>query len=127
MKQLGSVFSYYFCLLIEGSCSGSGRPKNIWILRIRIRNTGYLSSFMLQVWGASNMAVLLKARTLAHRRRLEWEEWAVRKHGSLQTAFSNPRYRYQLSAFWGTVSFNQSQEASTSVKPSAGGRYLVIL
>jgi hypothetical protein len=50
------------------------------------------SSFMLQVWGASNMAVLLKARTLAHRRRAEWEEWAVRKHGSLQTAFSNPRY-----------------------------------
>jgi hypothetical protein len=38
------------------------------------------------------MAVLLKARTLAHKRRMEWEEWAVRKHGSLQTAFSNPRY-----------------------------------
>ncbi len=39
-------FSYYFCLTIEGSGSvsltngsGSGRPKNIWILRIRIRNT----------------------------------------------------------------------------------------
>ncbi len=58
------------------------------------------SSFMLKVWGASNMAVLLKARTLAHRRRLEWEEWAVRKHGSLQTAFSNPRY--YLSVFSGT-------------------------
>jgi hypothetical protein len=63
------------------------------------------SSFMLEVWGASNMAVLLKARTLAHRRRAEWEEWAVRKHGSLQTAFSNPRY--QLSVF----------SASPSVKP----------
>ncbi len=30
-------FFYYFCLMIEGS--GSGR-LNIWILRIRIRNTG---------------------------------------------------------------------------------------
>ena len=31
-------FSYYFCLMIEGS----GRPKNMWIrwIRIRIRNTG---------------------------------------------------------------------------------------
>jgi hypothetical protein len=45
-------FSYYFCLLIEGAGSGSKlgtipltigsrswRPKNIWIRRIRIRNT----------------------------------------------------------------------------------------
>ncbi len=43
-------FSYYFCMMIEGSGSrsipltngsGSGRPKNIWIrwIRIRIRNT----------------------------------------------------------------------------------------
>ncbi len=45
-------FSYYFCLMIEGSGAGAGsgsmsltngsgwgsrRPKNIWILRIRIR------------------------------------------------------------------------------------------
>ncbi len=44
-------FSYYFCMMIEGSGSipltngsgpGSGRPKNMWIrwIRIRIRNTG---------------------------------------------------------------------------------------
>jgi hypothetical protein len=45
-------FSYYFCMMIEGSeagagsgyipltsGSGSGRPKNMWI-RIRISNTG---------------------------------------------------------------------------------------
>ncbi len=52
-KQYGrnQRFSYYFCLMIEGgsgygsvsltngSGCGSGRPKNIWILRIRIRNT----------------------------------------------------------------------------------------
>jgi hypothetical protein len=40
-------FSYYFCMMIEGSGtgsipltneSGSGRPKNMWI-RIRTRNT----------------------------------------------------------------------------------------
>ncbi len=33
-------FSYYFCMVTEGS--GSGRPKNMWIrirIRIRIRNT----------------------------------------------------------------------------------------
>jgi hypothetical protein len=50
--------SYYFCLVIEGSKSGSGstpltngsgsgsgsrRPKNMWI-RIRIRNTGHYDS-----------------------------------------------------------------------------------
>ncbi len=45
-------FSYYFCMMIEGSGSirltsgsgsGSWRPKNMWIrwIRIRIRNTGY--------------------------------------------------------------------------------------
>ncbi len=35
-------FSYYFCLMIEGSGSGSRRTKNIRIRRIqiRIRNTG---------------------------------------------------------------------------------------
>ncbi len=60
-------FSYYFCIVIEGSgsragsgsgsiplTSGSGsrsaRPKNMWIrglwirIRIRIRNTGYLAT-----------------------------------------------------------------------------------
>jgi len=30
-------FSYYFCMMIEGS--GSARPKNMWIRWIRIRNT----------------------------------------------------------------------------------------
>ncbi len=45
-------FSYYFCMMIEGSGvgsgsipltngSGSGTPKNMWIrIRIRVRNTG---------------------------------------------------------------------------------------
>ncbi len=41
-------FSYYFCMMIEGSGSipltsgsrsGSGRPQNMWIWGIRIRNT----------------------------------------------------------------------------------------
>ncbi len=45
-------FSYYFCMMIEGSGagsipltggSGSGRPKNMWI-RIRIHNTGQAES-----------------------------------------------------------------------------------
>ncbi len=32
-------FSYFFCLMMEGSGSGSWRPQNIRILRIRIHNT----------------------------------------------------------------------------------------
>ncbi len=54
MYNRNQGFSYFFCLVIEGSRSGSGagcipltdgsgsrRPKNMWI-RIRIRNTGKL-------------------------------------------------------------------------------------
>jgi hypothetical protein len=47
-NQQESIFFYYFCLMIDGSGSvsltngsGSGRPKYMWILRIRIRNTVY--------------------------------------------------------------------------------------
>jgi hypothetical protein len=38
-------FSYYFCMMIEGSGSGSGRPKNMWIrwIWIRIRNSSVWS------------------------------------------------------------------------------------
>ncbi len=49
-KRRNQCFSYYFCLIIEESGSGSvsltngygcgsGRPKNIWIIRIWIRKT----------------------------------------------------------------------------------------
>jgi hypothetical protein len=52
-------FSYYFCLMIEGSGAGSGssipltngsvsgRPKKMWIpwIRIRNRNTGLVQCF----------------------------------------------------------------------------------
>ncbi len=62
-KAVGiNVFLTFFCLVIEGSRSGSGsipltdgsgsgsrRPKNMWIrwirIRIRIRNTGRISYF----------------------------------------------------------------------------------
>ncbi len=41
-------FSYYFCMLIEGS----GRPKNMWIrwIRIRIHNTGMYTKELLLRW-----------------------------------------------------------------------------
>jgi hypothetical protein len=52
-------FSYYFCMNIEGSGaesgsgpipltsgSGSGRPKNMWIRCIRIRNTAYKTVYI---------------------------------------------------------------------------------
>jgi hypothetical protein len=53
-------FSYYFCMMIEGSGSragsgsgsisltsgsGSGRPKNMWIRWIRIRNTAQYKGY----------------------------------------------------------------------------------
>jgi hypothetical protein len=51
------MFFYYFCLMIEGSGSisltngsGSGRPKNIWILRIRtLVNSGKNTSVRCSV------------------------------------------------------------------------------
>ncbi len=48
-KGLESRFFYYFCLMIEGSGSGSRRPKNIWILRIRIPQHWFLST-VLKKW-----------------------------------------------------------------------------
>jgi hypothetical protein len=60
-------FSYYFCMMIEGSGSragsgsgsipltsgsgsGSGRPKNVWIrwIRIRIRNTARIKAVLIK-------------------------------------------------------------------------------
>ncbi len=47
-ETVGQGFSYYFCLMIKESGSGSipltngsgsGRPKNMWIRWVRIRNT----------------------------------------------------------------------------------------
>ncbi len=45
-------FSYYFCMMIEGSGSGSWRPKNMWIrrIRIRIRNTAFEPSRLVSFW-----------------------------------------------------------------------------
>ncbi len=54
-------YSYYFCMMIEGSGSGSipltsrsgsGRPKNMWIrwIRIRIRNTVNNINFKHTSW-----------------------------------------------------------------------------
>ncbi len=50
-------FSYYCCLMVEGSGSvpltngsGSRRPKNIRIRRIRIRNTAIHTSKMVRFW-----------------------------------------------------------------------------
>jgi hypothetical protein len=54
-------FSYYICLMIEGSGSipltngsGSGRPKSTWTrvrirIRIRIRNTAFLNDFIMML------------------------------------------------------------------------------
>ncbi len=47
-------FSYYICLEVEGS----GRPKNKWILGIRIRNTGCGSSFGFLLHKSFYVAVL---------------------------------------------------------------------
>ncbi len=63
-------FSYYFCMLIEGSGagsgsipltsgSGSGRPKNLWIRWIRIRNTAFADAVPdFQLFSLSSSLVL---------------------------------------------------------------------
>jgi hypothetical protein len=62
MKSQNSMnqgFSYYFCLMIEGSgsrsvplttgsVSGSRRPKNFKNFRIRSRNTGFFGHILAQ-------------------------------------------------------------------------------
>ncbi len=70
-------FSYYFCLMMEGSGagsgsihltkeSGSGRPKNMWIRWIRIRDTACRSSlgFLPLSWGFLSRWVELRKRML---------------------------------------------------------------
>jgi hypothetical protein len=53
-------FSFYFCMMIEGSGSipltnGSGMPKNMWIrIRIRIRNTGSVCDLLTEDDGMSS-------------------------------------------------------------------------
>merc|ERR1719288_232889 len=51
-------------------------------IREKERNKRGISS---QVWTAASIALLLRARSQAELRRREWEEWAVERHGSLQT------------------------------------------
>jgi hypothetical protein len=52
---MNQEFSYFFCLVIEGSRSGSGsrRPKNMWIrwilIRIRIPNTAKKLAFSWKI------------------------------------------------------------------------------
>jgi hypothetical protein len=59
-ESQNQAFSYYFCMIAEGSGSGSipltngsgsGRPQNMWIrwIRIRIRNTG-LDNFSIEIF-----------------------------------------------------------------------------
>ncbi len=79
-------FSYYFCMMIEGSGSGagsgsgsipltsrsgSGRPKNMWIrwIRIRIRNTGEKAT----VWGKTNFSLKLSKQRLSLRHKFSCE------------------------------------------------------
>jgi hypothetical protein len=62
-KSGNQGLSYYFCLMIEGS--GSGRPKNIRILRIRIRSTASIFTSHLEL----DFAVSEKA--LSHLRPLQ--------------------------------------------------------
>ena len=65
------------------------------------------------VWNYTAVGQLLQARALAKGRRQEWEAWAVRKHGTLQTAYSNPRVKVPkldelLVEEWGKIRPNQA-------------------
>ncbi len=71
------VFSYYLCMMIEGSGStpltngsGSGRPKNMWIrwirIRIRICNTGFWYAFQgAFAWWPASVPLVFYSNFLA--------------------------------------------------------------
>jgi hypothetical protein len=79
-------FSYYFCLMIERSGCGSGRPKNIWILRIRIRNTAFkmilwdnfcwpLMTWICMVESEEKVAPVLLTSFLPYKKVVETKGW----------------------------------------------------
>jgi len=65
------------------------------------------------VWNYTAIGQLLEARKLGKKRREQWEEWAVWKHGTLEAAYSNPRVKAPkmdelLVEEWGKVRPNQA-------------------
>ncbi len=83
-------FSYYFCMMIEGS--GSGRPKNMWIrwnrIRIRIRNTAWswMNSLTLMCCRRALGSWYMAAARLKKRPSLPFESGSV-KNWALQWKF----------------------------------------
>ncbi len=104
-------FSYYFCLMIEGSVSR--RPKNTWIRCIRIRNTAALRWLTIP---ALLHRKNLKGRTT--RKMLHWKHWPdvnelyltkkTRKTAFLELKKTRLRRLsfLALSAFWATCKLN---------------------
>ena len=64
--------------------------RSMFLRKIEINEIGF-DVFYFQVWNSSTLSVLIKAKGNAKLRRQEWEAWAIKKHGSLQSAYSNPR------------------------------------
>ncbi len=129
-------FSYYFYLMVEGSGpltngSRSGRPKNMWIRWIRIRNTGgKVTSSCCAVDAAYEAAQALTGSFLGdHQINLQLEE-NIPQVISVVSSNSNGRqkcYRYrQLIGNYGgwlrraCTLRNKYMERYQS---SAGGRY----
>ncbi len=101
-------FSYYFCIMIEGSRSGSipltngsgsgsRRPKNMWIrwIRIRIRNTGskniFLFCLLLTGW-----LYVQDLKILASRETVEAEQGAAASSTVLTLHKKKPRGKENL-------------------------------
>jgi hypothetical protein len=98
-------FSYYFCIMIEGSGSipqtsgsGSGRPKNMWI---RIRNTGYNPEHFGELeWEASG------DKQCQHRERIGWplphhtDVFATRLPGWLNTTLQQQQRTVSAVSAW---------------------------
>ncbi len=99
-------FSYYFCMMIEESGSGSipltngsgsGRPKNMWIRWIQIRNTAFTEQFWLPWIRCPLKLVHLNCIEGNHRkgasthRRRSWCAWPAWSRAHRWTSWTEPR------------------------------------
>ncbi len=80
-KSRNQCFSHYFCLMIEGS--GSRRPKNTWILwiRIRIRNIALHMSNISIICSLFQAIIMLQSYCNPHKRHPPYEK----RYGTIAT------------------------------------------
>ncbi len=68
-------FSYYFCMMIEGSGSGSMRTKNIWIRNTSFHNTAARVRRCASCWTAWTMRAAAPTRRESSSQSFTWRPW----------------------------------------------------